>query len=44
MGVATYDNVRMREIQHHLPSAEQIREQIELAEEEYRMSLDEENN
>ncbi|MBQ4176714.1 MAG: DUF1016 family protein [Lachnospiraceae bacterium] len=44
MGVATYDNVRMREIQHHLPSAEQIQEQIELAEEEYRMSLCEENN
>lgn len=36
MGVATYDNVKIKEIQDHLPTAEQIKQQIELAEEEYR--------
>ena len=39
MGVTTYDNIRMKEIQEHLPTAEQIRQQIELAEDEYRLSL-----
>ncbi len=39
MGVATYDNVKIKEIQDHLPTAEQIRQQIELAEEEYKMNL-----
>ena len=39
MGVATYDNVRIKEIREHLPTAEQIRQQIELAEEEYKISL-----
>ena len=39
MGVATYDNVRIKEIQEHLPTSEQIRQQIELAEEEYKMNL-----
>ncbi len=39
MGVATYDNVKIKEIQEHLPTAEQIRQQIELAEEEYKMNL-----
>ncbi len=39
MGVATYDNVKIKEIQDKLPTAEQIRQQIELAEEEYRMNL-----
>ena len=38
MGVATYDNVKIKEIQDHLPTAEQIRQQIELAEEEYKMN------
>ena len=38
MGVATYDNVKIKEIQDHLPTAEQIKQQIELAEEEYRMN------
>ena len=38
MGVATYDNVIIKEIQDHLPTAEQIKQQIELAEEEYRMN------
>ena len=36
MGVATYDNVKIKEIQEHLPTAEQIRQQIELAEEEFK--------
>lgn len=39
MGVATYDNVKIKEIQEHLPTTEQIRQQIEIAEEEYKMSL-----
>ena len=39
MGVATYDNVKIKEIQDHLPTAEQIRQQIELAEEEYKMNF-----
>ena len=37
MGVATYDNAKIREIQEHLPTTEQIQQQIALAEEEYRM-------
>ena len=43
MGVATYDNVKIKEIQDKLPTAEQIRQQIELAEEEYRMNLHKDN-
>lgn len=39
MGVATYDNVRIKEIQAHLPTAEQIQRQIEIAEEEFRLSM-----
>ena len=38
MGVATYDNVKIKEIQEHLPTAEQIKQQIELAEQEYKMN------
>ena len=41
MGVAIYDNVRIQEIQEYLPTAEQIQQQIEIAEEEYRISLSE---
>ncbi len=41
MGVATYDNVRIKEIEERLPSAEQIRQQIDIAEEEYRIKLQE---
>ena len=41
MGVATYDNVKIQEIQEYLPTAEQIQQQIEIAEEEYRISLSE---
>ena len=44
MGVATYDNVKIREIEEHLPSAEQIREQVKIAEEEYKMRLEESDN
>ena len=39
MGVATYDNVKIREIQEYLPTAEQIQQQIAFAEEEYKMKL-----
>lgn len=39
MGVATYDNVRIKEIQEHLPTADQIRQQIEIAEEEFRLNM-----
>ncbi len=39
MGVATYDNVRIEEIKKHLPTNEQIQQQITLAEEEYKMNL-----
>lgn len=35
MGVATYDNIRIKEIQEHLPTAEQIQKQVEIAEKEY---------
>ena len=41
MGVATYDNVRIKEIQEYLPTAEQIQQQVEMAEEEYKMRLHE---
>ena len=39
MGVATYDNVKIKEIQEHFPTAEQIRQQIAIAEEEYKRSI-----
>lgn len=39
MGVATYDHVKIKEIQEYLPSAEQIQQQVELAEEEYMLKL-----
>lgn len=35
MGVATYDNVRMKGIQESLPSTDQIKAVIEEAEEDY---------
>ena len=35
MGVATYDNVRIKEIQEQLPTTEQIKAVIEAAEEDY---------
>ena len=38
MGVATYDNVRIKEIQSYFPSTEQIRQQLEIAEEEFKMN------
>ena len=41
MGVATYDNVKIKEIQEYLPTAEQIQQQIQIAEEEYKTSLSE---
>lgn len=44
MGVATYDNVKIQEIQEYLPTAEQIQQQIEIAEEEYRLTLKKKEN
>lgn len=41
MGVATYDNVRLKEIKDHLPSLDQIREQGRIAEEEYKIRMEE---
>ena len=41
-GITTpMDNVKIQEIQEYLPTAEQIQQQIEIAEEEYRISLSE---
>ena len=42
MGVATYDNVKIKEIQEYLPTAEQINKQLELAEEEFKMNINKE--
>jgi hypothetical protein len=39
MGVAIYDNVKIKEIEECLPTADQIRQQIDIAEEEYRLKL-----
>lgn len=39
MGVATYDNVKIQEIQEYLPTTEQIQRQIEIAEEEYKLNM-----
>jgi len=44
MGVATYDNVKIKEIQKHLPTTEQIQEQIEIAEEEFKLNLQKKND
>ena len=44
MGVATYDNMRMEEIQKHLPTARQIQRQVEIAEEEYKAKLQSKEN
>ncbi len=44
MGVATYDNVGMEEIQKHLPTARQIQRQVEIAEEEYKAKLQNKEN
>ena len=35
MGVATYDNVKIQKIQEYLPTAEQIQQQVEIAEKEF---------
>jgi len=39
MGVASYDNIRLQEIQAQLPTTEQIQQRIERAEEEYRLII-----
>lgn len=36
MGVATYDNARVKEIAAHLPTAEELQAQISIAEKEYK--------
>ncbi len=36
MGVATYDNIKIKEIEGYFPTTEQIKQQIEIAEEEYK--------
>ncbi len=42
-GSSTYDSVRIKEIEEYLPSIEQIREQMKIAEEEYKMKMEEKN-
>ncbi len=37
MGVATYDNVKIKEIQEYFPTTKQFQQQIALAEEEYKL-------
>ncbi len=39
MGVATYDNVKIKEIKEQLPSVEAIQARIEQAEEEFRLNV-----
>ena len=39
MGVATYDNVRIKEIEEQLPSVEAIQARIKQAEEEFRLNI-----
>lgn len=39
MGVATYDKVRIKEIEEQLPSVEAIQARIEQAEEEFRLNI-----
>lgn len=39
MGVATYDNVRIKEIEEQLPSVEAIQARLEQAEEEFRLNI-----
>ncbi|MBP3883938.1 MAG: DUF1016 domain-containing protein [Olsenella sp.] len=40
MGVATYGNVQIEDIQRHLPTDEQIKQRVEQAEREFRGSLE----
>jgi predicted nuclease of restriction endonuclease-like (RecB) superfamily len=44
MGVASYDNIRIKEIKSQLPSEEDIQKRIEQAEEEYILNLKEKTN
>lgn len=41
LGVATYDNIELEEMQEYLPSKEQIQERIAIAEKEYLMNIQE---
>jgi hypothetical protein len=38
MGVASYDNIKLEEIQRQLPSAEQIEEKVRQTEKEYMLN------
>ena len=42
MGIATYNNVKIKEIQEYLPTAEQIRQQVEIAEETFKLNMQKE--
>lgn len=39
MGVAIYNNIRIKEMQEQLPTVEQIQERIKQAEDEFRMNV-----
>ena len=39
MGVATYDKVKLKEIEKQLPTVEEIQARIEQAEEEFKLNL-----
>lgn len=43
MGVATYDNIQLKEIKSQLPSEKAIQERLQQAEEEYILKLQEKN-
>lgn len=39
LGVATYENIEIKELQAYLPSTEQIQERIAVAEQEFLMNV-----
>ncbi len=39
LGVATYDNIEIKEIQTYLPTTEQIQERLAVAEQEFLMNV-----
>ena len=43
IGVATYNNIKIKDIQDLLPTEKQIQKQIELAEKEFMISIKEKN-
>lgn len=44
LGVATYENIEIKELQKHLPSTQQIQERIAVAEQEFLMQVREQND